>query len=109
MHSPALEFAKAVCHVMSLDKSLEEDVLKLKNNLMKMMDVRSFSPQAQFQNPCLTFVLPDVICSFCNNRRDLDLCRDPGLVEAELVGIINRRNVSYTVQDLMCKKCGKVK
>ena len=30
----------------------------------------------EWRDPCLSFVLPDVICSFCNQWRDLDLCRD---------------------------------
>lgn len=127
LHSPALEFVKFVCSVLALDKTLENEVLNLKNNLMKMLDVRSFSKKAEFHNPCLTFVLPDTICSYCNNRQDLDLCRDPhiahknwdcqecgqpydrGLIESELVRIVSRRSVSYQVQDLMCKACGKVK
>jgi hypothetical protein len=32
-----------------------------------------------YQEPCLTLVLPDVICSDCSDCRDLDLCRDPEL------------------------------
>ena len=31
------------------------------------------------QEPCMSFVLKDVVCSQCNNSRDLDLCRDPDL------------------------------
>lgn len=31
------------------------------------------------QEPCLSFVLRDVICGSCNSCRDLDLCRDPDL------------------------------
>lgn len=27
----------------------------------------------------MSFVLKDVVCSQCNNSRDLDLCRDPDL------------------------------
>ncbi len=31
------------------------------------------------QDPCATWVLPDLICASCNSCRDLDLCRDPSL------------------------------
>lgn len=31
------------------------------------------------QEPCMSFVLRDVICTSCNDCRDLDLCRDPHL------------------------------
>ena len=27
----------------------------------------------------MSFVLQDVVCSQCNNSRDLDICRDPDL------------------------------
>lgn len=31
------------------------------------------------QEPCRSFVLRNVICSYCNDCTDLDLCRDPML------------------------------
>ncbi len=31
------------------------------------------------QEPCRSFVLRNVICSYCNDCTDLDLCRDPAL------------------------------
>ncbi len=66
--------------------------------------VRAFSKEAKFTDPCLSFILPDVIwsgsvlpwcwnflfhclltvalcncfSSYCNDCRDLDLARDPG-------------------------------
>lgn len=60
---------------------MTNSVARLKENLLKMVGVKAFSPIAQFINPCLTFVLPDVICTFCNQCRDLDLCRDPELTQ----------------------------
>lgn len=65
--------------------------------------------------------------SYCNQCRDLDLCRDPdllrgrwectvcsqpydlGVVESTLVEFIQRRAVAYQVQDLQCATCGKIK
>ncbi len=35
------------------------------------------------QDPCSTFVLPDVICSACNDFADLDLCRNPAIQARE--------------------------
>lgn len=61
LHNPALEFVKSVCYVMSLDAAVSMDTARLRENLMKMVQVKSFSSQADFINPCLTFVLPDVI------------------------------------------------
>jgi DNA polymerase epsilon subunit 1 len=127
LHNPALEFVKSVCKVLSLDKSLDTPTRLLRESLMKIVGVKSFAPEATFVNPCLTFVLPDVICSYCNQCRDLDLCRDPelvfhhwrctvcaqpydlGVIEWMLVEYVQRRAVAYQVQDLACATCGKIK
>jgi hypothetical protein len=63
LHNPALEFVKSVCAVMSLDAELRGSVRKVRESLMKMVGTKSFSAQADFINPCLTFILPDVIWS----------------------------------------------
>ena len=127
LHHPALEFAKSVCHVLSLDAELTSTVRVLRESLMKLVGVKSFSPEAAFSNPCMTFVLSDVICSYCNQCRDLDLCRDPeltfhswrctvcaqpydlGVIEWMLVEFVYRRACAYQVQDLSCGTCGKIK
>lgn len=59
--NPALEFIKAVSYVFSLDKCVEDEVTKLRTNLMQIVDVKSFSEKAQFVNPCMTYTLSDVI------------------------------------------------
>lgn len=125
--SPALEFVKSVTHVMALDRTVETEVANLKANLLRLIGVRPFSDQAAFKDPCLSFVLPDFICTYCNMCRDLDLCRDPDisnhewkcsacqhnyslpLIEAMLVSIVKRRSIAYQIQDLVCAKCHKVK
>jgi hypothetical protein len=38
--------------------------------------VKEFSQAAVFVNPCQSFVLTEVICDYCNDCRDIDLCRD---------------------------------
>ena len=35
--------------------------------------------EAAFKEMGLSYVLPDVICGFCNHAHDLDLCRDPSV------------------------------
>jgi DNA polymerase epsilon subunit 1 len=92
-----------------------------------MIGVREFATEAEFQNPCKTFILPGVICSFCSSVRDMDLLRDPVLIsnekwlctcghpynksviEASLVEIVQRHTMSYQLQDLICTKCQLVK
>lgn len=50
---------------------------KLNRDLLRLVDVGEFSEEAQFQDPCRSYVLPEVICHSCNFCRDLDLCKDP--------------------------------
>lgn len=89
--------------------------------------------------PSLILVIPDVICSNCQTCIDLDICRDPALneefvdrnteqsttgnwecstcefemdkneIEHRLLDLVNRRLISYQMQDLKCKQCGMVK
>ncbi|CAN7982572.1 unnamed protein product [Ixodes hexagonus] len=75
--SPALEFVKAVCQVLSLDGNITDEVTKLRRDLLRLIGVGEFSDQAMWKDPCLSFILTEVICKACNNCRDLDLCKDP--------------------------------
>ena len=50
---------------------------KLNRDLLRLVDVGEFSEEAQFRDPCRSYVLPEVICHNCNFCRDLDLCKDP--------------------------------
>ncbi|GJM85089.1 hypothetical protein PR202_ga01510 [Eleusine coracana subsp. coracana] len=72
----ALEFIKHICAVLALDQNVQHDILRMRKNLLKLVRVKEFAPEAQFQDPCASFTLPNVICSYCNDCRDLDLCRD---------------------------------
>ncbi len=40
MTNPALEFVKAVCHVLSLELCLSSDIQSLRQNLMRIVQVR---------------------------------------------------------------------
>jgi DNA polymerase epsilon subunit 1 len=131
--NPALEFVKTLCKVLSLDSSTRHQVSKLRRDLLRLIGVREFSPEANFQDPCRSFVLPEVICESCNNCRDLDLCRDPFIthdessnrmqwlcsychapynrdqIESNLIKAVQRRSDSFCLQDLVCVKCRGVK
>lgn len=87
--------------VLSLDSVIVEEVAKMKRDLLKLIGVGEFSPDAKFRDPCLSYVIPEVrhaisiastmssmigfhlqiICRGCNMVRDLDLCRDASLNE----------------------------
>ncbi|KAL5717104.1 DNA-directed DNA polymerase [Ranunculus cassubicifolius] len=125
----ALEFIKHVCAVLSLDQSVQQDVLVMRKILLNFVRVREFDPEAEFCDPCQSFTLPNVICSYCNDCRDLDLCRDSALLaqdwrcgvvqcgqpydrevmENALFQIVRQRERLYHLQDLVCVKCYQVK
>ncbi|XP_071730284.1 DNA polymerase epsilon catalytic subunit A-like [Rutidosis leptorrhynchoides] len=127
--NPALEFIKHVCAVLLLDQYVQHDIRILRRNLLKLVHVREFAPEAQFQNSSFSFTLPNVICSYCNDCRDLDLCQDRALLTQEwrcgvpqcgqlynrevmensLVQIVRQRERLYHLQDLVCLKCKQIK
>lgn len=48
----------------------------MRKNLLRMVHCKEFSEAASFKEPCLSFVLRNVICSYCNDCCDLDICRN---------------------------------
>lgn len=64
-------------------RALATQVETLRKQALAEVGVRQFSPEGQYSEPCLSFVLPDVICTFCNLCRDLDLCRDSRLMDED--------------------------
>lgn len=126
---PLLEFIKYVCAVLALDQRVQHEVLIMRKNLLKFVRVREFAPEAEFDSLSASFILPNVICSYCNDCRDLDLCRekslvgqewhcsvpqcgqpyDRGVMENSLLQIVRQRERLYHVQDLVCLKCGDIK
>ncbi|KAH6814720.1 DNA polymerase epsilon catalytic subunit [Perilla frutescens var. frutescens] len=125
----ALDFIKYVCAVLALDQKVQHEVLVMRRNLLKLVRVREFAPEAEFQNLHASLTLPNVICSYCNDCRDLDLCRDRALIAQEwrcavpqcgqpydrevvenaLLQIIRQRERLYHLQDLVCLKCNQIK
>jgi len=125
--SPALNFIKYVCKVLSLDRTISDEVLKLQKNLLKLAQVQEFSKVSEFVNPCESYVLHDVMCNFCSSVKHLDLLRDEEIVkgnwncehcqnsynkssiEKRLIDIFQRTSLAYQLQDLQCEKCSLVK
>ena len=60
--SPALAFVRTACHLLALDSRVADAVAVLRRQLLKLLHVREFGPQADFREVCLGFTLPDVIC-----------------------------------------------
>lgn len=126
-YDPVLDMVNYVCAVMSLDKEVELEVVTLKNSLLKLLSVAQFSPEAQFEDPALSFVLRDMVCSFCNRTSDIDLCKDSmalskkwnckkclnvfdlELVEMAVVHRFREFVVGTLTQDLFCERCKQSK
>lgn len=60
LRCPALEFVKYICKILSLDKNVTNQVIKLKKDLLTIINVREFSNEAQFVDPSLSFIIPQV-------------------------------------------------
>jgi len=121
--SPALEFIKAVTHIMLLESSMSAEVIGLRRALLAQVKVREFSSESDFIDPCLSFILGDVFCTYCGLCRDLDLLRDIGItgpeetrwqciqcrnvldkvgIENRLIEEAERLTLGYSLQDLYC-------
>ncbi|KAG2305415.1 hypothetical protein Bca52824_034066 [Brassica carinata] len=75
-----LEFVQTICAVLALDQNVEQEVLLMKRNLLKYINVKEFAAEAGFLDPGPSFILPNVACSNCDAYRDLDIGRDPALL-----------------------------
>ena len=47
--TPALAFVRAVCDALRLDNAVEEEVLELRHNLLRLTHTREFAQAAQFK------------------------------------------------------------
>ena len=125
--SPALQFVTTVTHILALDKQNMIPVHNLRRDLLKLLGIDDFSPEAVFRDPAPSFILQDLICDFCAHPHNLDLLRDPQLlnhswecahcshrynklqVEAMLVQKVYQLSYAYQAQDMVCQKCKLVK
>lgn len=114
-----------------MDTNVGDEAYKLRRDLLKLINVGEFSDDSEWRDPCVSVVLPEVICKVCNECRNLDLCKDPNIdtsgelphwrcgtcktpyqtseIELTLVDIVNRKMMAYVLQDLQCAKCHQVK
>ena len=119
----SLEFIKVVTHILGLDAEFEEEAQGIRKNLLKLVGYSNFSKETEFQEPCNSLVLPEVICHHCVYTRDIDFCRDPMLshkiwkcflcqadfnrldFENKLVVLLQNKIKDFETQDLKCNKC----
>lgn len=124
------KFVQAVIAIININKDFNDDVLVLKRNLMKIIDLNEFSETSSLLER-QKFILHGFTCKACNEYRDIDIINDThkGLrngtwvffcdrcfvpydnqeIETQVTTDINNRMVSYTLQDLKCSECHGVK
>ena len=126
----SLEFIKFTTAVFGLAKEYNIEVGLLKRTVLDLINVREFSDEAIFRNPCESFKLQMVMCPVCTFMRDFDFCRDIDLLEAPskqwkcsecgseydrraiertMIDVVRRMELSTQVQDLKCVKCKRIK
>ncbi|XP_054717403.1 DNA polymerase epsilon catalytic subunit A-like [Uloborus diversus] len=130
--NPALEFTKAICKVLSLDSQLKSVIMKVRHDLLRIVGMKEFSDEAEWKDPCLSFVLTELICKSCLTSNNIDICREhyaidesSGLpvcicslckkpydtkeIEARMIECLHQVSMAHVLQDLVCKKCKMVK
>lgn len=128
---PAIEFVKALCKILTVDPLIAEELDALRKNMLKLIGVGEFSENAQWKEVNKSYILTEIICQACNLCRDIDLMKDKHRankdgspvwlcsqcyvnydteeIEKRLIDVLNRKFMSYTLQDLQCERCQGIK
>lgn len=125
MRNPVLELVKFICAVFGLSKKRTIEVRLLRKELLGVLEIREFSPEAAFKNPSTSLRIPHVVCDYCNFIRDIDFCRDEErdiwtctnctksynkiAIEEEIITEFNKLLIQFFMQDHKCAKCNQVK
>lgn len=128
---PAIEFIKTLCKILEVDPSVAEELDSLKKNMLRLVGIGEFSEKAIWKDSGKSYILTEMICQACNHCRDVDLLKDKHRVmkdgspvwlcaqcyvnydteeiEKRLIDAVNRKLMSYTLQDLQCVRCQEIK
>lgn len=128
---PAVEFIKTLCKVLEVDESVADELDSLRKNMLKLVGVGEFSDKAIWKEKGKSYILTEIICQACNHCRDLDLLKDKHRalkdgcpvwlcaqcyvnydteeIEKRLIDSLNRKLMSYNLQDLQCMRCKEIK
>ncbi|PVH92667.1 DUF1744-domain-containing protein [Periconia macrospinosa] len=136
LRNPVLQLVKSLMQIFSLDRAITLEIRLLRKELLNLFEIREFSAEAAFQNPSASLMLRNLICDECTASRDLDLCRDatllpdqsaaapaklnykcevchasfpPNAIEERLVADVQKMVLEWSVQDLKCAKCSRLR
>lgn len=128
---PAIEFIKALCKILTVDPSIAEELDSLRKNMLRLVGLGEFSDKAVWKEAGKSYMLTEMICQACNFCRDVDLLKDKHRalkdgcqvwlcsqccvnydteeIEKRLIDALNRKLMSYTLQDFQCIRCKAIK
>ncbi|KAL9894607.1 DNA polymerase epsilon catalytic subunit 1 isoform 1-T1 [Glossina fuscipes fuscipes] len=129
--SPGLDLIRAIVKVLSVDKGLAEETNELRRNMLRLVGIGEFSDLAEWKDPYQSYTIAEVICKACNHCRDVDLCKDKHRamkdgtpvwlcaqcyvaydnedIEIRIIDVMQRKLMSYVLQDLRCMRCNEIK
>lgn len=95
-------------------KSIELEVQLFRRHLLQLFDIKEFSAEGNFSNPTASLKVQDLVCDFCGEVEDVDLCRGVSeevikqsqLVEVAGAGGLPRRDFGKTMPVGACSECG---
>jgi DNA polymerase epsilon subunit 1 len=128
---PAIEFIKTLHKILEVDASVADELDSLKKNLLRLVSLGEFSDKAIWSDKSKSYILTEMICQACNHCRDVDLLKDKHRalkdgypvwlcaqcyvnydteeIERRLIDALNRKLMSYNLQDLQCVRCKEIK
>ncbi len=74
--NPVLELIKFLCHILNFDETIQEEVIMLKRNCLRLLAISDFSEESKYVEPCRKIKLTDVVCKNCSNVIEIDVFRD---------------------------------
>uniref|UniRef100_A0AC34GQD3 DNA polymerase epsilon catalytic subunit n=1 Tax=Panagrolaimus sp. ES5 TaxID=591445 RepID=A0AC34GQD3_9BILA len=119
----AVEFVKAICKALSLDKMISDPIENLRSQLIQMLSTNLPTSALEWHPPSSVCVLENLFCVFCNRCIDLDLCAhifDDGtgfrcthcnaeiskeIIEELLLERLSKMVTAFTLQDRRCVQC----
>nr|CAD7454366.1 unnamed protein product [Timema tahoe] len=111
-HASTAEFAKELIKGEMAQKlyRVNDEVMHIRRNMLRLINIGEFNELAEWRDPCISFVLPEVICKA--PVWQCPLCHtsyDNSEIEYLLLDTVQRKAMAYTLQDLQCKKCLQIK
>lgn len=127
----SLDFIKSLVKILSVDSTIDEELNSVRKNMLKLVGIGEFSDLAVWEDTSNSYILSEIICKACNHCRDVDLLKDKHRalkndnpvwlcaqcyvpydteeIEQRLIDSLNRKMMSYMLQDLKCVRCKQIK